>query len=276
MALIPSSSYSGQVSTSDPAYPLGKAQNEAVAGDGTGTPLERDWINDVWGFLQAILDAGAVTASGTPDKVGASQYLAALQAGLHVWTGLNDFTQTVILNNASCAAVLAGTASEFLYADVVGAPAPRTRHSWVNLPSGMLDAPGTTSLAYAPGSGEMINYGSLSTVSWLLDLPDGAIVTSVEVMTLSNSLATTKLVAGVRSVTYNAAPGDPTMGTETTATASTNIQTLTLSGPWTIANATSRLQVRITAANLAVPTTTFYAQVYGIRVNWSDLGPRSF
>lgn len=81
MAIVPSTNYSGQIDTSDStAYPQGKAQNVTVAGDGTGTPLEKAWVNDLWGFLQALLDRAGITPSGDPDEVGASDYLDALEA----------------------------------------------------------------------------------------------------------------------------------------------------------------------------------------------------
>lgn len=78
MAIIPSDTYPGQTLLSDPAYPHGKARNVTVSGDGTGTPLEATWLNDLWGFLQALLAEGGVTPSGNPDEVGASDYLTAL------------------------------------------------------------------------------------------------------------------------------------------------------------------------------------------------------
>lgn len=79
MATIPSALYPGQIDTSDPTgYPQGKAKNVAVAGDGTGTPLEKAWVNDLFGFWQALLASAGITPTGTPDKVGASQYLDAI------------------------------------------------------------------------------------------------------------------------------------------------------------------------------------------------------
>lgn len=78
MALVPSTRYSGQVETGDVDYPHGKARNAGAFQDGTGTPLEKDWLNDDWGFKQALLDAASIAPSGSPDKVGASQYLTAL------------------------------------------------------------------------------------------------------------------------------------------------------------------------------------------------------
>jgi hypothetical protein len=80
MAIIPSARYSGQVELGDAGYPQGKARNAGAFQDGTGTPLERDWMNDLWGFLQALLDRARITPSGTPDRVGASQYVDAVQA----------------------------------------------------------------------------------------------------------------------------------------------------------------------------------------------------
>ena len=83
MAIKPSARYAGKIDTSDPTgYPLGKAQNITVAGDGTGTPWEEAILNDLFGFQQELLSkAGVVIAgSGTPDKVGASEYFDAIRA----------------------------------------------------------------------------------------------------------------------------------------------------------------------------------------------------
>lgn len=80
MALIPKDTYPSQTDASDPNYPDGKARNVVVSGDGTGTPLEKAWINDLWGFLQALLLGASIPASGTPDHAGASQYLDALKS----------------------------------------------------------------------------------------------------------------------------------------------------------------------------------------------------
>jgi hypothetical protein len=79
MAIRPVELYPGQTDAGDPTgYPYGKAQNQSIVGDGTGTPLEAAWMNDLWGFLQALLRQAEITPSGTPDKVGASDYLIAL------------------------------------------------------------------------------------------------------------------------------------------------------------------------------------------------------
>ena len=79
MSLIPSSRYPAQTDTA-PAYPQGKARNAGSYQDGTGTPLEKDWINDIWGFMQALIVRAGITPSGTPDEVGASDALDAVDA----------------------------------------------------------------------------------------------------------------------------------------------------------------------------------------------------
>ena len=79
MALKPGTSYPAQTDLDETNYPLGKARNVTTDKDGTGTPWERALINDLFGFQQALLAAGGVTASGDPDTAVASQYLQALQ-----------------------------------------------------------------------------------------------------------------------------------------------------------------------------------------------------
>lgn len=79
MAISPQTIYAGQIDTSDPAYPHGKARNVTTPGDGTGTPFEERWVNDLYGFQQALLAEVGAVPSGNPDEVGASQYLDAVR-----------------------------------------------------------------------------------------------------------------------------------------------------------------------------------------------------
>lgn len=80
MALDPNSRYPANTGAPDADYPLGSAVNVSEPGAGDGTPLEKDWVNDLWGFLQSLLDEAELAADGNPDKVGASQYLDAVLA----------------------------------------------------------------------------------------------------------------------------------------------------------------------------------------------------
>lgn len=61
------------------AYPLGSITNDSVPGADDGTPLEKDWGNNIEGFHQALMTEAALTASGSPDTAQASQLLDALK-----------------------------------------------------------------------------------------------------------------------------------------------------------------------------------------------------
>ncbi len=74
-----SARYPGQVGTADSGYPHGKAQNVTTEGDGTGTPLEQDLVNDIFGLQQSLLAEAGLTPTDTPDRVGACQQLDAIK-----------------------------------------------------------------------------------------------------------------------------------------------------------------------------------------------------
>lgn len=78
MAINPETQYPGKINPSTADYPYGSARNVTISGDGTGTPWEAAIVNDLLGFQQSLLSAASVVPSGTPDKVGTSQYLEAL------------------------------------------------------------------------------------------------------------------------------------------------------------------------------------------------------
>ena len=61
------------------AYPLGSIKNDSVPGADDGTPLEKDWGNNVEGFHQALMTEAALTASGSPDTAQVSQLLEAVK-----------------------------------------------------------------------------------------------------------------------------------------------------------------------------------------------------
>jgi len=60
------------------AYPQGSAKNVSVSGAGDGTPWEKKVIDDIWGFLQTLLDSGSVTPNNSADSVTNPQYVEAL------------------------------------------------------------------------------------------------------------------------------------------------------------------------------------------------------
>ena len=78
MAINPGSIYPGKTKAPDADYPFGSARNVTTPGDGTGTPWEAALVNDLFGFQQALMDSTGIVPTGTPEKVGASQYLDAI------------------------------------------------------------------------------------------------------------------------------------------------------------------------------------------------------
>lgn len=58
----------------DADYPYGSCKNDAVPGDLSGTPGDKDWLNDILGFHQKLLDFGVITPSGVADTILASDY----------------------------------------------------------------------------------------------------------------------------------------------------------------------------------------------------------
>lgn len=80
MAINPNDRYPGQTTAPSADYPYGGARNQSVPGDNTGTPLEADLVNDIFGFQQALLEEAGIVPSGTPETATASQYKDALDS----------------------------------------------------------------------------------------------------------------------------------------------------------------------------------------------------
>ncbi len=60
--------YAGRVDTTDPNYTYGKPRNKQGDIDGTGTPYEELYFQDISGAFQALLVEGDITPSGNPDN----------------------------------------------------------------------------------------------------------------------------------------------------------------------------------------------------------------
>jgi len=78
MAIELSTEYPTQVDT-DAAYPYGKPRNRSTPTTQDGTPFEEKWVQDLHGFLQAILVTAGTTPSGTPDSATVSQLLDSMR-----------------------------------------------------------------------------------------------------------------------------------------------------------------------------------------------------
>lgn len=79
MALIPATKYPGKTAGATADYPQGEAQNITTPGDGTGTPWEKDLVNDVFGLLQSLLNEAGITPTGNADTVLVPQYVDSLR-----------------------------------------------------------------------------------------------------------------------------------------------------------------------------------------------------
>lgn len=80
MAINIATQYPGQSNAASTDYPYGSGRDVSSPGAGDGTPFQQAWFNDIYGFLQAILQQGGVTPSGNPDTAVLSDYLTAMKA----------------------------------------------------------------------------------------------------------------------------------------------------------------------------------------------------
>lgn len=80
MAIELEQQYPDKTTPASADYPFGQARNVTTPGDGTGTPLEQAWVNDLFGWQQALLTEAGITPSGVPDTARNSQHLDALRA----------------------------------------------------------------------------------------------------------------------------------------------------------------------------------------------------
>lgn len=72
--------YSGRADAPSASYPQGRMRNESSPGAEDGTLVDELWANDWQGFFAALLAAGGVSPSGSPDTAVASDYFNALGA----------------------------------------------------------------------------------------------------------------------------------------------------------------------------------------------------
>lgn len=85
------SQYPTQTASDPTNYPYGKAQNITTPGDGTGTPLEAAFYNDLNGMMQAIVNEGGVTPSGSPETIVSSDIVDALKVIIGDLQGVTEY-----------------------------------------------------------------------------------------------------------------------------------------------------------------------------------------
>lgn len=218
MALILKDTYPSQTDDTDPDYPHGKARNATAVGDGTGFPLERRWVNDLYGFLQALLDEGSVTPSGSPDTATVSQYLEALDE-LY-------YRKTATDGQISAAVSTRVTASSAFYTVETAASGSHQNLTLISASSGFsinggnrVEAPaGTYSVTW---SAPMVtsSTGSNPTVESILTV--GASIHTTSTRQRSGSSAATEAYTGETTRVVIATPGTDLIGVAVGASAGT-------------------------------------------------------
>lgn len=78
MAINPNVKYPTKTAVPSVGYPYGSARNITTPGDQTGTPLDQDIVNDIFGFQQSLLLRAGITPSNSPDSLITSQYIQSL------------------------------------------------------------------------------------------------------------------------------------------------------------------------------------------------------
>lgn len=83
MALDIETEYPGRSVPASPEYPYGSFKNSTTPILRDGTPFDRQWLNDIQGFFQAVLNTSGTLPSGIPDTSLNSDYLNALISITH-------------------------------------------------------------------------------------------------------------------------------------------------------------------------------------------------
>ena len=79
MAIKINTTYSGRTDNTDTNYPYGKGRNVVGGVEGTGTPFEAQWYNNLEGFLQGLLLEAGITPDGQVDNANSSQLVEAVK-----------------------------------------------------------------------------------------------------------------------------------------------------------------------------------------------------
>lgn len=80
MALKRDVRYPGRWTAASSGHPQGAFKNRTAPGSLDGSYIEQDWANDWDGFFSSLLNGAGISANGSVDAVGASQYFSAFQS----------------------------------------------------------------------------------------------------------------------------------------------------------------------------------------------------
>lgn len=292
MAIIPKSKYPAQTEVNDPGYPNGKARNVGTPGDGSGTPWEADLVNDIWGFQQALLAAGGLAPSNTPDKVGASQYLTAvnnivraatsLLAGTlyqtvsfleksYQWKGSHGFAESVGVFDAF---VVGGDTNEITYGDDLGSARPRLRTRMLPILNGRegLQSAQWSHLAILGNPSSIVSVVDNAVLVLSFNLPHESKLTRVRVA-LSDGHGAAFDVQANQIRTALSPPyqnAGTTLGTDTQTFAADGLISIDTSATALLTNGAQDVFQVTLVAHAAAQAITF------CEVQFADPGPRNF
>jgi hypothetical protein len=267
MAIRPADEYPAQTIDSDPGYPEGKARNVTVSGDNTGTPLDELWVNDMWGFFQALLAAAGITPSGDPDEVGASDYL--------------DATQAVAADVADTQIQAAVDAEALTYT------APPSRTVMIGYDAGVGQSGWATGDGDPSGSSQFRRHATGNLERLQIDItpyvPSGGVVTSVSALVKPGAARASS--SRIEFVVYSLLSGGPFPGTDPEAASSetsvieddgtTGRQRLTAAMTFTptVDQSNMRLMAVVRSGSTASTNNDLF---YGLEVTFDDPGPRNY
>jgi hypothetical protein len=84
------------------AFPDVESENVTSPGADDGTPAVKQWVDEMWGFFQAVLNASEQTPSGSTETASASQLLQGLRnllgtpGEIVAWAGKKDVDPTTL------------------------------------------------------------------------------------------------------------------------------------------------------------------------------------
>lgn len=102
----------------DANYPEGSFKNSSTPTATDGSELIKEWANDIYGFLQKLIDLAGITPSGAADTVPLSDYFKSLSNMIGVGSfaidtgAVNAYVISVVLdtvNSSTVSTLLAGT-----------------------------------------------------------------------------------------------------------------------------------------------------------------------
>ncbi len=193
----------GRVTAPSTAYPLGSAKDDSTGTAGDGTPIKVAYMNDLYGWQQALLRSAGLAPTGNADTAVASQYLQAIaqiaagRGTQYADTGAADaYVLGLQTNQQAPGALFDGMYFAFTPS------APNTGPATVDVSAVSGDSAGTTVLPVTLAGGATLGEGDISgRVILTYNMTDGR----AEYVGLAPSQASGGLSpAGVQSVTGSA------------------------------------------------------------------------